>query len=352
MIWTLVIFGITLFILKKYVFGPVGPDHRRSVATSIAQSIDEAERSRDEATALLEDYKARLAEARARPTQLREQGRKEGERQRAELHHRRPRPSVSASSPTPRSRSRRRPARPPAGCATTSSTLALLAAEKVSRSTLNEADHRKLIEEAIAEADLSAISSGSRRSERRGHLRGGALRVGHGGRRGRRRQPLTWARSRTRSQGSAELRAVLDNPEVDTPGRRRSIVDALTDGRQPARRQLPPGAGRPRAAGRASGDRPARSTTASTRRRRASRCEAITAVPLPDRPARAHRRADPGARPASRSTLTESVDPEIVGGLVLQVGELGGGRIRPPPTSTRLASALHSVSVDAALAPS
>ena len=63
MIWTLVIFGITLFILKRYVFGPVGQaiEKRR---TDIARSIEEAERSRDEATALLEDYRTRLAEAR------------------------------------------------------------------------------------------------------------------------------------------------------------------------------------------------------------------------------------------------------------------------------------------------
>ena len=38
--------------------------------------------------------------------------------------------------------------------------LALLAAEKVSRRTLSEADHRKLIEDAIEEADLSTVVSG------------------------------------------------------------------------------------------------------------------------------------------------------------------------------------------------
>jgi len=37
--------------------------------------------------------------------------------------------------------------------------LALLAAEKVSRRTLSEADHRKLIEDALEEADLSAVAA-------------------------------------------------------------------------------------------------------------------------------------------------------------------------------------------------
>ena len=77
MIWTLVIFGITLFILKRYVFGPVGQAIEKRRA-DIAQSIEEAERSRDEATALLEDYKTRLAEARREADALREQARKYG----------------------------------------------------------------------------------------------------------------------------------------------------------------------------------------------------------------------------------------------------------------------------------
>ena len=36
MIWTLVIFGITLFILKRYVFGPVGTDRLQAVRRAAA----------------------------------------------------------------------------------------------------------------------------------------------------------------------------------------------------------------------------------------------------------------------------------------------------------------------------
>jgi len=44
--------------------------------------------------------------------------------------------------------------------------LALAAAEKVSRRTLTDADHRRLIEEAIREADLSGVASNGAGADR------------------------------------------------------------------------------------------------------------------------------------------------------------------------------------------
>lgn len=156
MIWTLVMFGITLFIMKRYVFGPLGEaiEKRR---THIAQSLEEAERSRDEATTMLEDYKARLVDARKEADSLREQGRKEGERQRAELlaDGQTQRERVIADAEVQIQAEVRQAA---GGLRDEVVTLALAAAEKVSRSALTEADHRKLIEDAISEADLSSLS--------------------------------------------------------------------------------------------------------------------------------------------------------------------------------------------------
>ncbi len=43
--------------------------------------------------------------------------------------------------------------------------LALLAAEKVSRRSLSDDDHRRLIEEAIDEADLSTLSANGKAPE-------------------------------------------------------------------------------------------------------------------------------------------------------------------------------------------
>lgn len=159
MIWTLVIFGIVFFILKKYVFGPVAEvvEKRRD---QIAESIDEAERSRDEATRLLDDYKVRLAEARREADQLREQGRKEGERQGAELVEsaQAQRDRVLSDAETQIDAQARQAA---AGIRDDVVDLALLAAEKVTSKSLSDDDHRRLIEEAIDSADLSALASGA-----------------------------------------------------------------------------------------------------------------------------------------------------------------------------------------------
>ena len=163
MIWTLVIFGITLFILKRYVFGPVGQaiEKRRD---EIAASIAEAERSRDEATSLLEDYKTRLAEARREADTLRDQGRKDGERQAQEIvsNAQQQRERVLADAEQQISAEARAAA---SGLRDDVATLALMAAEKVSRRSLDDDDHRRLIQEAIDEADLSALSTNGRPAE-------------------------------------------------------------------------------------------------------------------------------------------------------------------------------------------
>ena len=163
MIWTLVIFGITLFILKRYVFGPVGQaiEKRRD---EIAASIAEAERSRDEATSLLEDYKTRLAEARREADTLRDQGRKDGERQAQEIiaNAQQQRERLLADAEQQISAEARAAA---SGLRDDVATLALMAAEKVSRRSLNDDDHRRLIQEAIDEADLSALSTNGRPAE-------------------------------------------------------------------------------------------------------------------------------------------------------------------------------------------
>jgi F-type H+-transporting ATPase subunit b len=156
MIWTLVMFLITLWIMKRWVFGPVSQivEKRRS---HIAESIDEAERSRDEASALLDDYKVRLAEARREADGIREQGRSEGERQKSDIlsqaQSQRERVLADAQDQIDAQ------ARSAAGQIRDDVVaLALLAAEKVTRRTLSEADHRRLIEEAISEADLSGVA--------------------------------------------------------------------------------------------------------------------------------------------------------------------------------------------------
>ncbi|MCC6833117.1 MAG: F0F1 ATP synthase subunit B [Thermoleophilia bacterium] len=155
MIWTLITFGLCLLILKKYVFGPVGEaiEKRR---TEISQSIEDAERSRDEAAALLDDYKTQLADARREADQLREQARKEGERQGAALvtQAQEQRDRVLADAEQQVTAQTRAAA---SGLRDDVVQLAMAAAEKVSGRSLTDADHRRLIEEAIDSADLTAL---------------------------------------------------------------------------------------------------------------------------------------------------------------------------------------------------
>src|ERR687893_1970280 len=63
MIWTLICFGITFFVLKRFAFGPIQKaiDARRD---RIRESIEEAERTRAEARKLLEEHRELRAQAR------------------------------------------------------------------------------------------------------------------------------------------------------------------------------------------------------------------------------------------------------------------------------------------------
>ena len=63
MIWTIVAFLITLFVLKRVAFAPIQKmiDERRE---AIARSIAEADNARDEARNLLEEHKKLMQEAR------------------------------------------------------------------------------------------------------------------------------------------------------------------------------------------------------------------------------------------------------------------------------------------------
>lgn len=153
MIWTIIMFFLTLLILKKWVFGPVGEMIAKR-RTTIEENLAEAERSRDEAVKMLDDYKIQLADARKEADELRDRGRREGERERATIvtdaEGQRERilsdtkQQVDAQSKAALNSVRSEVA-----------TLALAAAEKVTRKTMSDEDHRRLVEEAIREIDLS-----------------------------------------------------------------------------------------------------------------------------------------------------------------------------------------------------
>jgi F-type H+-transporting ATPase subunit b len=84
MVWTLITFGIALFVLWKYAFGPLQRiiDDRRE---RIQESMDAADETRAEAQHLLEEYKATLAKVRAEAQEILERSRQTGEATKTEI---------------------------------------------------------------------------------------------------------------------------------------------------------------------------------------------------------------------------------------------------------------------------
>ena len=152
MIWTIVMFFITLYILKRYVFGPLSATIEKRRA-GIEQSIQDAESNRDEAVRLLDEYKTQLTAARKEADELRDRGRRDGERERA---------SIVTAAEGQRDRiltdtqqqvdAQSRQAL--ASVRDDVAGLALAAAEKVTRKSLTGDDHRRLVEDALKELDL------------------------------------------------------------------------------------------------------------------------------------------------------------------------------------------------------
>src|SRR5437667_7393268 len=75
MIWTIVSFAITLWVLKRYAFGPVQKliDDRRD---RIRQAIEEADRAREEARHLLEEHRALIGQAKGQAEEILAEARK------------------------------------------------------------------------------------------------------------------------------------------------------------------------------------------------------------------------------------------------------------------------------------
>jgi F-type H+-transporting ATPase subunit b len=77
-IWTLIIFGVVLWVLKRFAWGPIltGLQRREEF---IHHSLDVAKRDREAAEARLREYEEKLSVAREEATRLVEEGRRLGE---------------------------------------------------------------------------------------------------------------------------------------------------------------------------------------------------------------------------------------------------------------------------------
>jgi F-type H+-transporting ATPase subunit b len=155
MIWTLICFGITYFVLKRFAFGPVQKiiDERRQ---RIRESIEEAERARSEARKLLEEHRALRAQSRHEAEEILAEARRIGDSMRERI-----REETEADRQRRLEETKRQieaeTARALEQIRAEVADLALIAAEKVTAGALDERGHRKLIEDAVRELDFSAL---------------------------------------------------------------------------------------------------------------------------------------------------------------------------------------------------
>jgi F-type H+-transporting ATPase subunit b len=162
MIWTLLIFFFTMWVLSKLAF-PRIQEALEKRANAVRENIDAAERQRKEADELLEEYRARLQEAREQADDILARSRKAGETAKAELaaegKERREellalaKRDIEAETRRSLEQIRKEVAN-----------LTVLATEKVTRKTLDDADHKRLIEDALGEVDFSALGGDAQKN--------------------------------------------------------------------------------------------------------------------------------------------------------------------------------------------
>jgi F-type H+-transporting ATPase subunit b len=156
MIWTLVVFVISMYVLSKVAFPRIAEalDKRQR---AIEESIDIAERTRTEAQRLLDEYRERLAEARKQADTIVARARKTAENNEAEAlaESRRKREEMMAQTRRDIEQETRRAIQE---IRAEVADLTVLATEKVTRKTLTEDDQRRLVEEALSELDFAALS--------------------------------------------------------------------------------------------------------------------------------------------------------------------------------------------------
>jgi F-type H+-transporting ATPase subunit b len=156
MIWTLVLFLIVMWVLKRTAFPRIGEALEKR-ANAIRDNIAASEQTREEADELLAEYRERLKEAREQADDIVARARKaaeaaekqavdDGRAKREEL--------VAAARKDIETETRRSLETIRKEVAD----LTVLATEKVTRKSLTGDDQRRLVEEALSEVDFSTLA--------------------------------------------------------------------------------------------------------------------------------------------------------------------------------------------------
>jgi F-type H+-transporting ATPase subunit b len=160
MIWTIVCFLVTLFVLKRFAFGPIQKtiDERRE---RIRQSLDEADNAREEARKLLEEHRKLISSAQTDAEEILSEARRV-----AEANERRMREELEADRQRRLEETRKQidaeTRRALEAIRAEVVDLSMLAASKITRKSLDDADHKRLIEEAVGELDFSVLEQNER----------------------------------------------------------------------------------------------------------------------------------------------------------------------------------------------
>jgi F-type H+-transporting ATPase subunit b len=161
MIWTLVVFGLSMFLLAKVAFPRIAEalDRRQR---AIEDSIDAAEHTRAEAEQILAEYRERLAEARGQADDIVARARKTGEAAENEIlaDARSKREEMMEQTRRDIEAETRRAIQ---AIRAEVADLTVLATEKVARKSLTDDDQKRLVEEALSELDFASLSGGEDR---------------------------------------------------------------------------------------------------------------------------------------------------------------------------------------------
>lgn len=156
MIWTLLAFGISVAILRRLAFPRIQEnlDKRRK---AIEESIDASVRTKEEADRLLEDYRARLKEAREQADDIVARSRKAADtlKDESKVDAKQYREELMESTRRDIEQETRRALD---DIRKEVADLTIIATEKVTRKSLDADDQRRLIDEALSEVDFSALA--------------------------------------------------------------------------------------------------------------------------------------------------------------------------------------------------
>jgi F-type H+-transporting ATPase subunit b len=154
-IWTIVVFAVLLFVLKKMAWKPM-LDGLQTRESRIRGALDEAQTARDEAQNLREQLRVEMGKIQDKMREMLDEARRDGQHTKDRLLA-----EGKSELQAERDRSLREIAREREQAVQelwkqTAQLATLVSAKAIGRS-LNEADHRSLVDEAVAELKSAAV---------------------------------------------------------------------------------------------------------------------------------------------------------------------------------------------------